>query len=62
MAASKNDFEELWLELQIDQGYRVTHILVGINESGEFIISITIPRICELINTKATWQLAEIGP
>jgi hypothetical protein len=41
----KNDFEELWLELQIDQGHGATRVPTGINEVDEFIISIAVPGI-----------------
>jgi hypothetical protein len=30
--ASKKHFEELWLELQIDQGYGAIGVLASINE------------------------------
>jgi len=45
----RTTFEELWLELQSDQRYGAIGVLAGIDERGEFIISIAVPRICELV-------------
>jgi hypothetical protein len=37
------------LELQIDQGYGMTGILAGVDKRYKVIVSMPVPRICELV-------------
>ena len=46
---SKDDSDERWLQLRMDQGYGATRVLANIDERSRCVTRFATPGICELV-------------